>query len=59
MVLNHDEQSESPSELIPPSEKFVAAVDVGMVISACLIAFVGWRRRIARRKSPDGPVPEV
>jgi hypothetical protein len=57
MVVNRNDESESPSELIPPSEKFAAAVDLGMLISAFFITFVAWRRRVARRKSPDAPVP--
>jgi hypothetical protein len=59
MAENRYDQSENPSELIPPSEKFMAAVDLGILISASLIAFVGWRRKVARRKSSTSPIPEV
>jgi hypothetical protein len=54
----HDEP-EIFSELIQPSEKFMAAIDGGMLISALLIVFVGWRRKVARKRSPNSPIPEV
>ncbi len=44
-------------ELIPPSEKFVAATDMAMMLTLMLVLAIGWRRRRARRKSPDSPVP--
>ena len=56
---NRYDESKRPTEMIPPSEKFMAAVDLGMLISVFLIAFGVWRRGVARRKSPNGPVPDI
>jgi hypothetical protein len=58
--MNEDQHDESvePIELIPASEKFMAALDVGLLVSAILLAIVGWRRKVHRKKSRSAPIPE-
>ncbi len=58
--MNEDryDASREPAELIPWSERFVAALDIGMLLSVILIAVVGWKRKVARKKSPNSPIPE-
>jgi hypothetical protein len=52
------DETDERTEVIPKSKRFVAALGVGMLFSVILIAVVGWRRKVARKKSPSSPIPE-
>jgi hypothetical protein len=59
MSSSEDGTSLEATEVIPPSEKFIAATDITMMAATLLLLVVGWRIRRARRKARVSPIPEL